>query len=230
VSAQKPAEKEGPMSFTESLGYVAAFLVLLTFSMKTMVPLRIVGIVSNIFFIGYGYLAEAQPVVVLHCILLPLNMLRLYQILRLLRKVDEAIRGDLDLDWLKSITKRRAVETGEILFRKGETAASMMFVVTGMFRVDEVGIESGPRKIIGELGLLAPNKARTRTVECTTAGEVLEITYDQVKQFTSRARSLDFISRSLRASDCFMTSSGWEKRSRAIAWRRCVRLSLVKFG
>ena len=37
------------------IGYIAAALVFATFSMKTMVPLRLVGIASNLFFIAYGY-------------------------------------------------------------------------------------------------------------------------------------------------------------------------------
>jgi opacity protein-like surface antigen len=37
------------MNLTESLGYAAAALVLLTFSMRTMVPLRVAGIASNLF-------------------------------------------------------------------------------------------------------------------------------------------------------------------------------------
>ena len=40
------------LSFSEGLGYVAAVLVLLTFSMKTMVPLRVAGIASNVVFIA----------------------------------------------------------------------------------------------------------------------------------------------------------------------------------
>lgn len=62
------------MNLTDILGYAAAFLVLLTFSMKTMVQLRVVGILSNVFFIGYSYFAKAQPIMILHLILLPLNI------------------------------------------------------------------------------------------------------------------------------------------------------------
>lgn len=40
----------------EIAGYVAAVLVFLTFYMKIMIPLRIVGICSNCAFIVYGYL------------------------------------------------------------------------------------------------------------------------------------------------------------------------------
>lgn len=101
------------MNWTEGLGYVAAFFVLMTFSMKTMVQLRSLGIVSNVFFIAYGYLHEAYPILGLHSILLPLNSWRLWQIVTLVRKVGEATRGDPDLDWIASFTNRRTVSAGE---------------------------------------------------------------------------------------------------------------------
>ncbi len=45
----------------EIAGYVAAVLVFLTFYMKIMIPLRIVGICSNCAFIVYGYLGGLYP-------------------------------------------------------------------------------------------------------------------------------------------------------------------------
>ena len=86
------------MRFADVLGYTAAFLVFLTFSMKTMIPLRIVGICSNIFFIAYGYLGPAYPLFVLHIALLPLNIFRLRQMLMLVRQVGDATKGDLNMD------------------------------------------------------------------------------------------------------------------------------------
>lgn len=169
------------MSFAETMGYVAAFLVLLTFSMKTMARLRIVGIVSNLFFITYGYLDGAHPIMLLHLILLPLNIFRLVQILSLNRKVDEAARGDPDMEWLKTVTSRRIVTAGEILFRKGDKANSMIFVLSGALRIEDLGIDIGKGDIVGEIGLLAPDRHRTQTIVCTAQSEVLEITYDQVK-------------------------------------------------
>ena len=169
------------MTLTESLGYAAALLVLLTFSMRTMVQLRAVGIASNVFFIAYGYMSGAYPIMLLHCILLPLNALRLYQILALLRHVESASRDGFDVDWLKSIASPRTLKPGETLFRKGDLADRMAFVVSGRFQVAGLGIDIGKGQLTGELGLLAPTKMRTQTIECVTEGQVLEITYEQVK-------------------------------------------------
>ncbi|MCG2643795.1 MULTISPECIES: hypothetical protein [Bradyrhizobium] len=64
------------------LGYLAAGLVLATFCMRSMTTLRTVALASNVAFIGYGYLANLTPVLLLHVILLPVNTYRLVQICR----------------------------------------------------------------------------------------------------------------------------------------------------
>lgn len=169
------------MTLTEALGYAAALLVLLTFSMHTMVQLRAVGIASNVFFIAYGYMSGAFPIMLLHCILLPLNSFRLYQILALLRQVENASADGFDVDWLKSFASPRNLRAGEILFRKGDIADRMAFIVSGQFQLAGLGIEIGKGQLTGELGLIAPTKMRTQTIECVADGEVLEVTYEQVK-------------------------------------------------
>ncbi len=180
------------MTVTDFLGYAAAFLVLLTFSMKTMVQLRVVGILSNVFFIGYAYLMGAHPILILHTILLPLNIFRLWQIMVLVRKVEDATRGHPDMEWLKPITSRCSFSKGEILFHKGDPADRMMFVVSGAFLVREINVSIGPGNVIGELGLLKPEKTRTQTIECTEASDVLEITYDHVKQLYFQSPKFGF--------------------------------------
>ena len=42
------------MSWVEAIGYLAALITIATFYMKTMVPLRVVGIVSNVTLIAHG--------------------------------------------------------------------------------------------------------------------------------------------------------------------------------
>jgi hypothetical protein len=61
----------------EVLGYAASSAVLATFMMRTMLPLRLVAIASNILFILYGYLAHIPPILLLHVALLPINAVRL---------------------------------------------------------------------------------------------------------------------------------------------------------
>jgi hypothetical protein len=70
------------MTGTDALGFLAAGLVLATFCMKQLIPLRALAITSNVTFILYGYWAGIEPVLMLHVILLPVNVFRLLQALQ----------------------------------------------------------------------------------------------------------------------------------------------------
>jgi CRP/FNR family transcriptional regulator, cyclic AMP receptor protein len=67
------------VSATDGFGYFAGSLVLATFFMTDMASLRLTAIASNIAFIGYGYVAGIEPVLLLHALLLPMNAIRLLQ-------------------------------------------------------------------------------------------------------------------------------------------------------
>ena len=67
------------MSVIDLLGYSAGLAVLAAFCMSSIVPLRIVAILSNLLFVSYGLLAHLYPVFLLHAILLPINLLKLAQ-------------------------------------------------------------------------------------------------------------------------------------------------------
>ncbi len=170
------------MTIGEVVGYIAAVFVLATFWMKTMVPLRIAGIVSNVFFIGYGILAHAYPPLILHIVLLPLNALRLYQMQQLIRQVRQASHGDLSLQWLKPFMTARATSAGDVLFRKGDVADEMFFTLSGRYRLKESGIALADGVVVGEFGLLAPERTRTQSLECVEGGKILQIGYGQVEQ------------------------------------------------
>jgi CRP/FNR family transcriptional regulator, cyclic AMP receptor protein len=60
------------------LGYAASCAVLASFLMRTMVPLRLVAILSNVLFLAFGYLQNIHPVFFLHMTLLPINVWRLF--------------------------------------------------------------------------------------------------------------------------------------------------------
>jgi hypothetical protein len=70
------------MDAPELIGYLASLLVLATFCMRDMMSLRVVAIASNVAFIAYGALAGISPVLLLHVVLLPVNMLRLAESVR----------------------------------------------------------------------------------------------------------------------------------------------------
>jgi CRP/FNR family transcriptional regulator, cyclic AMP receptor protein len=64
------------------LGYAASCAVLATFLMRTMIPLRLVAIFSNILFVAFGYIQSIHPILFLHLALLPINTWRLLALRR----------------------------------------------------------------------------------------------------------------------------------------------------
>ena len=78
---------------TELLGYVAAGLVLATFSARSIIALRVLAIASNLLFIAYAAGAHLPPVLILHALLLPINLLRLWQALAETRRTGATQRA-----------------------------------------------------------------------------------------------------------------------------------------
>jgi CRP/FNR family transcriptional regulator, cyclic AMP receptor protein len=62
------------------VGYLAASLVFAAFWTRSMRSLRGIAIASNLAFIAYGYIGDLMPVLLLHLVLLPVNVLRLAQL------------------------------------------------------------------------------------------------------------------------------------------------------
>jgi hypothetical protein len=172
----------GVMNYVTMIGFVAAGLVIATLSMRTMIPLRIIGIASNCAFVTYGILFGSAPTVVLHTILLPLNVYRLREMLNLVNQVKAATQGDLSMDWLKPFMSARSIKAGDILFRKGDEADHVYFVVAGRLHLNEIDVDVLPGSVVGELGMLAPARKRTQTLECREDGTLLEITYNKIEE------------------------------------------------
>jgi hypothetical protein len=162
------------------LALIGAIFFVATLLMRTMVPLRVTGIISDVFFIGYGVLSGTVTTLMLYILLLPINIFRLAQMLKLVKRARIAAGGDLSMDWLKPFMTRRKYGKGDVLFRKGDRANEMFFTVTGKFLVTELGIELPPGRLVGELGFLSPDNRRTQSLECTEDGQVLAITYDRL--------------------------------------------------
>lgn len=165
----------------EIVGYIAAMLTIATYSMRTMIPLRVVGICANCLFIAYGYFAPVYPQLLLHGILLPLNSVRLYQMIQLIAMVKRASEDDLSMDWVKGFTTTRDCRAGETIFAKGDVADAMYYAMTGRFVLNEIGVEIAPGQVVGEMGWVSPDQRRTQTFTCIEPGQLLVITYRQVK-------------------------------------------------
>jgi hypothetical protein len=168
------------INIANTLALIGALLYVATLMVRTIVPLRVLAIISMLFFIGYGALAGAVATFLLYLLSLPINIFRLHQMLNLVKKARVSAQGDLSMDWLKPFMTARKYKSGDVLFRKGDAAKEMFYTVTGKFLVKEIGIEIPPGRIMGELGFLSKNSRRTQTVECIESGDVLTMSYDKL--------------------------------------------------
>jgi len=69
------------MTLSDASGYLASTMVLLTFLTKDMRMLRVLAIGSNVAFATYGLMVWLPPVFCLHLLLLPINVVRLREML-----------------------------------------------------------------------------------------------------------------------------------------------------
>lgn len=162
----------------ELTGYLAAGLVFAAFFMKTAINIRKVAICSNAVFIGYALMSGSMPILILHLLLLPLNVLRLREMQALTRNVKRAATSDLKIDWMKPYMTLRRVEEGAVLFRRGDAADEMYVVESGVFRLEALGIEFRGGDVVGELGILNPAATRMDSLACVESGALLALSYD----------------------------------------------------
>src|SRR5271169_2443912 len=97
---------------------VGSIFFVATLLKQTMVPLRVSNMVGCAFFVGFGALAGNITTFFLYLLMLPINALRLHQMLRLIRKARSAAQGDTSMEWLKPFMSQRKYRKGDILVKK----------------------------------------------------------------------------------------------------------------
>jgi CRP/FNR family transcriptional regulator, cyclic AMP receptor protein len=180
------------MNWIEVAGYLASALVLATFCMKTMIPLRAAAICSNVAFIVYGFYDSLYPVLILHAILLPLNIWRAVQMRLLIRKVEIASKGDLSTDWLKPFMKEQRYKAGETLFNRGDHAERVYMVLSGNVHIEQIDYTLHPGELFGEVGLFSADHQRTQTARALTDVNLLWIAEGELAQICYQNPGLAF--------------------------------------
>lgn len=160
----------------------ASVFVVATISMRTMIPLRVFAILTNIVLISTAIPSHNYLVILVQSVVLVLNSYRLHQMLQLIRDVKKSVNSDLSMEWLKPFMTERKCTVGEMLFYKDEKAEEMLYIVSGRFRLVESGIELPVGAIVGELGMLSPSNVRTQSLECIEAGMILSVSYSKVEE------------------------------------------------
>jgi len=190
----------------------ASVFVVATISMRTMIPLRVFAILTNIVLISTAIPSHNYLVVLVQTVVLVLNSYRLHQMLQLVRDVKKSVNSDLSMDWLKPFMTERPCTAGEVVFYKDEKAEDMLYIVSGRFKLVESGIEFPVGAIVGELGMLSPSNMRTQTLECVEAGLILSVSYSKVEELYVQNPAFGFYFLRLSSARLFQNIDALEKR------------------
>jgi hypothetical protein len=176
----------------EWTGYIAAALVFLTFYMRTMQKLRLMAIASNVGFLIYAIPLHLWPIVILHGLLLPLNIVRLIQLRRTLAHIRSARAQDLDISKLLPNLSHEDHARGAVLFRRGEASDGAYYIGSGEIEIPELGIRRQAGQFIGEVGVFSSAGARTASAVCASAVRVYRISDSDLAAAFHRDPALAF--------------------------------------
>src|SRR6266567_1391486 len=190
----------------------ASIFVVATTTMRTMIPLRVFGILANVVLFATAIPIHNYLVMVVQVAMLMVNSYRLHQMLQLVRDVKKSVNSDLSMDWLKPFMTERNCTAGEVLFYKDEKADELLYIVSGRFKLVESGIELPVGAIVGELGMLSPSNMRTQTLECIEAGMILSVSYTKVEELYVQNPEFGFYFLRLASARLFQNIATLEQR------------------
>ena len=174
-------------------GGLAASFVIGSAFVRTMIPLRWLAVAGNVSFVVFGVLHPQYLTLFVSAVLLPINVRRALQMMRLTRRVKAAeAASDLSGLWLRPYMRPRKLKPGTVLFRKGDLGDHLYCVVDGQIELVEIGAMLLPGKIFGEIAFFAPDRRRTLTARCVAAATVLSIDEGTVKQLVYQNPALGF--------------------------------------
>lgn len=169
--------------FAVGSAVVAAALVIVSSFVKTMIPLRFLAVGGNLGFLIYGALHPSVVMMLLHGALLPINIFRALEMVRLTRRVRAAAaEGDLSGVWLKPYMRKKRLKAGRVLFRQGDRADHLYFLAEGRIEFVEIGETMEAGRLFGEIAFFAPDKRRSLTARCLTDCTMLRIDEATFKQ------------------------------------------------
>ncbi len=93
-------------------GFIGAGLTLASYTMKSMLPLRLVALAASGFFIAYGWLEAAMPTLVLYSAMILINSKKAWEIRSLVRAIEQAKSDTPIAEWLLPHMTRRQTKAG----------------------------------------------------------------------------------------------------------------------
>src|SRR5258708_23731181 len=117
-------------NYAELVGIAAAAASLYAANSKTIIPLRVAAIVANGLAMAYSFMHGTYPTFALNAVLLPLNAWRLHGMLKLIRDIGAAARGDMNADWLLPYMRPQSFRAGDVMMRRGESATGAYYILS----------------------------------------------------------------------------------------------------
>jgi hypothetical protein len=177
ASAQLHATLASPSDIVAVCAAIIGVALVVTSSfVKTMIPLRWLAVGSNTGFLIYSLVHPSLVIVLLHGTLLPINVWRAVEMVRLTRRVTAAAAtGDLSGVWLTPYMRRTQLKAGAVLFERGDPADHLYFLAEGEMEFVEIGESLAAGNMFGEIAFFAPDRSRTLTARCRTDCTVLSV-------------------------------------------------------
>lgn len=162
---------------------LAASLVVAAAFVRMMIPLRWLAVAGNVGFIIFGALHPQYSTLIVAALLLPINVHRARQMMRLTRRVKAAESvSDISGLWLRPYMRARKLRKGTVLFHKGDLADHLYVLVDGQIELTEIGFMLERGQIFGEIAFFAPDRRRTFSARCVDDATVLMIDEVTLKQ------------------------------------------------
>jgi len=162
---------------------VAAGLIIVGAFVRMMIPLRALAVASNLGFALYGALHPSFLMLLLHAALLPINIYRLAEMIRVTRRVTQArAQPDVSGLWLRDYMRSAKLKRGQVLFHKGDVADRLYLLAEGSIEFVEIQRLLPPGQIFGEIALFSAERRRGLTARCVQDSTVLSIDQDTVSQ------------------------------------------------
>lgn len=150
---------------------------------RTMIPLRWLAVGSNVGLLVFGLLHPSPTTAAVALLLLPINVWRALEMMRLSRRVEAAANDhEMAALWLKPYMKPKRLRAGRVLFSKGDKADHLYLLTDGELEMVDVEQRLQPGRVFGEIALFAPGRKRTSTVRAVSPCVVLSIHESTVRQ------------------------------------------------
>lgn len=166
----------------EAVGWLAVLFKLATFSMNSMIWLRVLVILSSVCFVIYSALFQIWPLLAIEIILLSMNAYRLYELIALRRLVTH-MTDDSEADFSAAMAygKKREIQAGDVLFEKGDPVDSLYYIAEGLVEIEGQDVTVPAGNIFGEMAFFNSSAQRMATVHCVEDTVVYEL---NEKRFT----------------------------------------------